>query len=248
MELGHTYYDLGQLPAALTAMEASMAAARRTQFVFPLVRVGTDLALLYAYIGQPTRALAEAHAAYELAQTHLQSFMPRTFLICWRLEWQLHGLAAAEQWRAQAALDLSGNPNAQAWFAWAHNDFENAVVFSAQYVDSVRQSRQRYVFCDALLLLAQAHHRAGQAAAARAVFQELADFCESHEARRAQWLGLAAWAALEEAEGNLAQAQRLRQQAHTILLKIVAPCPPEWRDALLQRPEAHALLNTEERT
>jgi DNA-binding SARP family transcriptional activator/predicted ATPase len=212
-------------------------------------------------LGRPDTALARGGQALEIAQKLDQPFSQSIAATYLALLQQLRADPATFSLQAQVALALSTRFKATYYRAWAailaayartlgQPDVES-IAGLRDAIESFKQTGARLRLPYYLALLADAHHRAGEARAGLDVLEE--GFSRSRETNERWWdaelhrlrgeLLLAAGAGADEAEAALRRALEIAraQQARSLELRAALALASVWQRAA-REPEARELL------
>jgi class 3 adenylate cyclase len=248
--VGDAYWQLGRPDMALEMMETCLRLGVEAGFMPAQYYVALRLGLTKAYLGQYDEAKRLARGVTDMTGSGFELYRANAlaqFLILTLEEGDMKGAAALHEELASAQR----NPDpffdwsveeAGCLFALARGDSQAALAAAGELVKIVRQMGSPALAPWAAYMLGRSEFAAGNSGAAREALSSARAEAEEMGSRWQLWRILAVLADLESAEGNLAEAANLREQAREIVGEIASHVPAEkMREDFLATPAVKAL-------
>lgn len=149
--------------------------------------------------------------------------------------------------RALATSNLQVAPLAQlaiaeAGLALAQHEPTRALEAAAPYLKIQQDDRYRFMLAELLYLRALALRELEQDDAAFESMEQARDVAETIQQRRVAWQIYTALSEMENARGNVIQANAYRAQARAVIEFIHSHSPQELRDSFLKLPRVRGIL------
>jgi tetratricopeptide (TPR) repeat protein len=247
------YLDRGELASAMAAMEESIALSERVGFIPPQATTRSELALVYAYLGDFERA----EKLLEVALRVVNELQPisRPWATATRAEFRLLAgdLRGARSAILQTNTDSLPEPlRSGATFrvailrgriAAAEGDHEGAVVTATEVVERLGRLGILPFVAEAKLLQGTSLAALGRWPEAEGVLREARAGAEALDHRRVLWQILCELGRVRAAEGDAEEASRLKDEAGRIVLEIASTIDDEsLRASFLTRPDVVTVL------
>ena len=247
------YLDRGELGSAMAAMEESIALSERVGFIPPQATTRSELALVYAYLGDFDRA----EKLLEIALRVVNELQPisRPWATATRAEFRL--LAGDLQGASSAILQTNTDSlpeplRSGATFrvailrgriAAAEGDHEGAVVTATEVVGRLGRLGILPFVAEAKLLQGTSLAALGRWPEAEGALREARDDAEALGHRRVLWQILRELSRVRAAGGDAQEASRLNDEAGRIVLEIASTIDDEsLRASFLARPDVLTVL------
>lgn len=246
--IGQVYWERGEPERAIAIMQESIGLAQQVNSIVPQVITRSDLAAVYGGLGQIDLGLETAQQALAVAEQHVLhlSIYPRAVLL------QLHllrgDLAGAEAVMAKIPVNRGKVVTiyqvlaylTETELALARSNYDEALVLAETSLKLLHQLKILSYESRLLDIQGQALLAVGRSEEAIACWQEACKQAEALGARTRLWPLLLK---LSQLETDLAEANRLRQQAREIVRYIAARLgSPELQDAFLNLPDVQTAL------
>jgi tetratricopeptide (TPR) repeat protein len=247
------YLDRGELGSAMAAMEESIALSERVGFIPPQATTRSELALVYAYLGDFERA----EKLLEIALRVVNELQPisRPWATATKAEFRLLAgdLQGARSAILQTNTDSLPEPlRSGATFrvailrgriAAAEGDHEGAVVTATEVVERLGRLGILPFVAEAKLLQGTSLAALGRWPEAEGVLREARAGGEALGHRRVLWQILRELGRVRAAEGDTEEASRLKDEAGRIVLEIASTIDDEpLRASFLARPDVVTVL------
>jgi DNA-binding SARP family transcriptional activator/predicted ATPase len=251
--IGFVNWDRGQPDRALDTMEECIRLADLADFPAPQLTTRTDLAKVYAGLGDPQRGLALAHLALVVAEEQFPVYRAYPLSILAEIHLMQDNLAEAAVALDEARREPISETypiyeihilQAESRFALSRGDDGKAVAVTETLLATLQQFGAKAFMPDALFLAGQAFAAQGQTEPARERLQGAHLAAQELGSRRMQWPILFS---LSQLEADPAEALRLRQQAREIIRFISGNISTaEMRSAFLNQPQVRAVFESAE--
>lgn len=235
--VGQVCFERGDISRAYTCISECIHFAEQSGFSVPLVKVRSELALLYGALGKVRQGIELAEQARAFALEHLPDFECKACVTLARLYTLSGDLVQAEANLKRASATLKEDfpqqvvdqlPVAEMEIALARKDYARALKTAGEAIEHFGKIRYHTFHGEVHFLQAQALRALGNEPAAREVFIQARAEADQIGSR---WLLWQIHAALGE-----------RAQAREHIEYIAAHAPPELRESFLAKPQVHAVI------
>jgi tetratricopeptide (TPR) repeat protein len=247
------YLDRGELGKTIAAMEESIALAERAGFIPPQASTRSDLAFVYAYLGDRERANEVMAVALRVAN---EQPITRPWVMGAKAELHLLAGELGESRSAalQSQVDLLPEPLrsgasirvaiVQARIDAAEGDHRSAARIATEVLERLRGLGVRQFVPQALLVQGTALAAMGRGADSERVLREARSEAEALGCRRVLWEILRELSRVLASSGDPTEAAGARAEAARLVRQIAESIDdPRLRTSFLGRPDVHAVAS-----
>ena len=248
------YLDRGELGKTVATMEESIALAERAGFIPPQASTRSDLAFVYAYLGDRERANEVMDEALRVVNE--QQPITRPWVMGAKAELHLLDGELGESRSAalQSQVDLLPEPLRsgasirvaiiRARIDAAEGDHRSAARIATEVLERLRGLGVRQFVPQALLVQGTALAAMGRGADAERVLREARSEAEVLGCRRVLWEILRELSRVLASSGDPTEAAGARAEAARLVRQIAESIDdPGLRTSFLGRPDVHALAS-----